>query len=99
MCAGADTDRRPGTRATTLPASDGTVLPARETVRRAEGMVVVETAAEGPIATGGRATIARTWSVDRRTGLVVDLSETRAIAAGARRLRLVKTARLAPLVS
>lgn len=99
MCAGTETNRRPGARATTIPASDGAVLSARETVHRAKGMVVVQTAADGAIAAGGRATITRIRTIDRRTGLVTDLAETREIATGPRRLRLVSTARLAPLVS
>lgn len=99
LIADADTDRRPGSHATSLPASDGTHLLARETVTRDRGAVTVTTHAAGPLAGDAQATIARTRVIDRATGLVRDLAETRRVEAGDRRLVVVKTARLASPVS
>ena len=89
LCAGAEAERRTGTRATALPSTFGDAaarLPARETVTREGGIIRVVLTAAGPIpgpaATQARVTVTRTREIARGTGLVRRSREVRETVLG-----------------
>ena len=91
LCAGADADRRDAGRATTLPGTDGTALPVRETVTRDGDTIVVVTRDEA-------GTFLRRRTIGRRDGLVRELREERRLTARHRGVtRTAATVRIARL--
>ncbi|KQT31838.1 hypothetical protein ASG29_08030 [Sphingomonas sp. Leaf412] len=96
LCAGADADRRDAGRDTTLPATDGTLLPVRETVRRGRDVTVVVTRDDA-------GTLVRSRTIARADGLVRDMREDRRLTARhrgvVRTATTVRTARLVAMVS
>lgn len=73
LCAGADAERRDGSRDTLLPASDGSPLPVRETVRRdGDAVTILVEGSGGPVAAYARRRV-----IDRRSGLLREASEMR----------------------